>query len=79
MWFYHRVMCPKDADGMTNSVDPDQTAPLSGSRLFAQICLSEHLGALRYFYTDLTYYCQSRFLCYQPMSSVYREAFIQII
>ena len=23
----HRVMCPNDADGMTNSVDPDQTAP----------------------------------------------------
>ena len=21
-------MCPKDADGMVNSVDPDQTAPL---------------------------------------------------
>ena len=22
------IMCPKDADGMTNSLDPDQTAPL---------------------------------------------------
>ena len=28
MWLYHRVMSPNDADGMTNSVDPDQTAPL---------------------------------------------------
>ena len=28
MWVYHRVMCPNDADGMANSVDPDQTAPL---------------------------------------------------
>ena len=28
MWLYHRVMSPKDADGMANSVDPDQTAPL---------------------------------------------------
>ena len=28
MWFYHRVVCPKDADGMAGSVDPDQTAPL---------------------------------------------------
>ena len=28
MWMYHRVMSPNDADGMTNSVDPDQTAPL---------------------------------------------------
>ena len=44
-------MCPKDADEMANSVDPDQTAPLgavwSGSALFAQIYLSENLGSLR--------------------------------
>ena len=25
---FHRVMCLNDADGMANSVDPDQTAPL---------------------------------------------------
>ena len=34
-------MSPNDADGMANSVDPDQTAPLeavwSGSALFAQV------------------------------------------
>ena len=24
-WLYHRVMHPKDADGLANSVDPDQT------------------------------------------------------
>ena len=45
-------MSPNDADGMANSVDPDQTAPLgavwSGSALFAQICLSENLGTLWY-------------------------------
>ena len=28
MWLYHRVMSPNDADGMANSVDPGQTAPL---------------------------------------------------
>ena len=28
MWLYHRVKNPNDADGMANSVDPDQTAPL---------------------------------------------------
>ena len=39
-------MSPNDADGMANSVDPDQTAP--GSALFAQTCLSENLGTLRY-------------------------------
>ena len=27
-WLYHRVMRPKDADGMVNSVNTDQTAPL---------------------------------------------------
>ena len=25
IWFYHTVMCPKDADGMANSADPGQT------------------------------------------------------
>ena len=28
LWSYNVGMCPKDADGMANSVDPDQTAPL---------------------------------------------------
>ena len=46
-------MSQNDADGIANSVDPDQTAPLgavwSGSALFAQTCLSENLGSLRYF------------------------------
>ena len=43
MWLYHRLMSPNDADGMANSVDPDQTAPLG-----AQAHLSENLGSLRY-------------------------------
>ena len=38
VWLYHIVMCPKDADRMTNSVVPGQTAPSgpvwSGSTLF---------------------------------------------
>ena len=43
-------MTPKDADGMTNSVDPDQTAPLgSASTLLAQAYLSEYLGSLWYY------------------------------
>ena len=44
-------MSPNDADGMANSVDPDQTAPLGavwfGSALFAQAYQSENLGPLR--------------------------------
>ena len=28
MWLYHRLMSLNNADGMANSVDPDQTAPL---------------------------------------------------
>ena len=37
-------MSPKDADGMANSVDPDQTAPLVWSEftLFAQAYLSQN-------------------------------------
>ena len=45
-------MHPKDAEGIANSVNPDQTAPIgavwSGSALFAQTYLSENLGSLRY-------------------------------
>ena len=43
-------MSPNDADGMVNSVDPDQTAGAvwSGFALFAQAYLSENLGSLRY-------------------------------
>ena len=44
-------MHSKDAEGIANSVDPDQTAPIGavwpGSALFAQTCLSENLGKLR--------------------------------
>ena len=36
-------MSPNDGDGMANSVDPDQIAPV-----FAQAYLSENLGSLRY-------------------------------
>ena len=43
-------MCPKDADGMTNSVDPHQTASEQSDLglHFAKTCLSEYLGPLRY-------------------------------
>ena len=47
-------MYPKDAYGIANSVDPDQNAHLgavwSGSALFAQNCMSENLGKLRYIF-----------------------------
>ena len=43
----HREMCPKDVDGMTNSVEPDQTAPWSGSTLFAQLLVNFALGHAR--------------------------------
>ena len=45
MRLYHRVISPKDADGMENSVD--QTAPV-GAPLFAQLYLSKNLGSLWY-------------------------------
>ena len=47
MWFYLTIMCPKAADGMTNSIDPDWTASegtvWSGSALLIQTCVSEYL------------------------------------
>ena len=46
-----RVFYQSDANGIANSEDPDQTAPLgavwSGSALFAQTYQSENLGALQ--------------------------------
>ena len=45
-------MHPKDADGMANSVDPDQTASSeavgSWSALFAETYLSQYIEFLRY-------------------------------
>ena len=38
-------MLPKDADGMANSVDPDQTA--SWSALFADTYLSQYIEFVR--------------------------------
>ena len=35
-------MSPKDAVGMANSVNPDQTAVCSGSTLYAKAKLSEN-------------------------------------
>ena len=37
-------MHPKDADGMANSVDPDQTA----SALFAETYLSQYIEFIQY-------------------------------
>ena len=38
-------MCPEDADGIANSVDPDHLSQTSA--LFAQTYLSENLGSLQ--------------------------------
>ena len=48
MWLFHRVMSPNDADGMANSVDPDQTAPLGLHCLPRHICPKtlDHYGSL---------------------------------
>ena len=40
-------MCPKDADRMANSVDPDQTDVLSGSVLLDPNLTAPLLGAVR--------------------------------
>ena len=42
------IFCQIGADGIANSEDPDQTAPLgSGSALFAKTFMSQNLGSLR--------------------------------
>ena len=47
-------MHPKDADGMANSGDPDQTASSeavwSWSALFAETYLSQYIEFVRYFH-----------------------------
>ena len=58
-------MHPKDADGMANSVDPDQTASSeavwSWSALFAETYLSQYIEFIRYF-TQLGQACNLRSL-----------------
>ena len=51
IWLCNWEMCPKDMNGIANSVDPDQTAlgaVWSGSTLFAQTYLSKNLGTIRF-------------------------------
>ena len=38
VWFYHKVMHPKDADGMANSVDPDQQSDLCLHHFHKPVC-----------------------------------------
>ena len=56
-------MHPKDADGMANSVDPDQTASSeavwSWSALFAETYLSQYIEFIRYFPNDKEFLTQS--------------------
>ena len=53
VWCNIALMHPKDADGTTNSVDPDQTASeesvWSWSPLFAETYLSQYIEFVRYF------------------------------
>ena len=50
-------MHPKDADGMANSVDPDQTASSeavwSWSALFAETYLSQYIEFVQYFWQKI--------------------------
>ena len=47
MWLYRRVMSPNDADGMANSVDPDQTAPRSSLIWVGTLCPGISVQKLR--------------------------------
>ena len=43
MSFYYRVIGPEDEDGMANTVDPDQTAPLGATDLVYTVCQPRHI------------------------------------
>ena len=69
-WCNIAIMHPKDADGMANSEDPDQTASSeavwSWSALFAETYLSQYIEFVRYFeimqtYILVSYWCGLRF------------------
>ena len=47
--FYSAVTRPKDADGMANSVDPDQTAPRSSLIWICTVCSDLSVSILRIF------------------------------
>ena len=47
VWFYFIVMYPKDANGLANSVDPDQTA-LRLHCLIKPICPNTWTDDLKY-------------------------------
>ena len=46
MSFKHRFVHPKDADGMANSVGPEQRSSLILVYMFAQICLARKLQSI---------------------------------
>ena len=56
MWLYHRVMSPNDADGMANSVDPDQTR--SSLIWVCTVCPGRSVWKLRII--TVHHYCASR-------------------
>ena len=50
--FHNTEIFSKDVDGMVNSEDPDQIAPLACA-LSAYTCLSKKLGSLPYYFSTL--------------------------
>ena len=76
-------MSPKDVDGIANSEDPDQTAPLgavwSGSALFAQTYLSENLGSLRYVPTSHQLQNDIRVMSWENHECVKKKVTAQLI
>ena len=63
VWCNIALMHPKDADGMANSVDPDQTASSeavwSWSALFAETYLSQYIEFVQYAAQPLCWYSQN--------------------
>ena len=74
MWLYHRVMSPKDAVRMANSIDLDQTARAgavwSGSTLFTQAYLFENFGSLQYIILESSFSQTTRLLMIMFVASL---------
>ena len=67
-WRFLRIIHPRDAEAIANSVDPDLGAVWSGSALFALTCLSENF---RYFARSGAVYSQ----CSSVMLELLRVSF----
>ena len=77
VWFHIAVASPKDADGMANSVNPDQTAPLEQSDLGLH-CLYRLIFPIHKYTKGLQHFISTFDILFQHRSSSARRAAAQV-